>query len=94
MDGLLNKDTDIITRFVAHPDLSTIKLSEVQETADSLESASNQASPELRPYIEAQRAPLLTLADSLQNGKNNSLNFTDWKAAGIELINRCKPYVG
>ena len=93
VDGPVPDAADIITRFVANPDTSTITLPEVRETIDAIESARKSAGDELGPYIDAQLPPLKSLEDAMSGGGNTTINFEEFKAASFELITQCEPYL-
>jgi hypothetical protein len=82
-----------MTRFVASPDGSTITVAELASTIEELKAANADASSEIQPFIDAQIPPLETLREALSGGGNTSVDFSQWKASGIELINQCKPYL-
>jgi hypothetical protein len=88
--GPMQDAQNIVSRFAANPDGSTVTLDEVDKTLDSLKSAEASASSDLVPFLDAEAAPLSKLHDALSGGPNSSIELTEWKAASIELINRCK----
>lgn len=91
--GPMPDAADIVTRFVANPDLSTVTQAELDETISSLTTASSQAQEEIQPFIDAQVVPLQAMKDALTGKKNSNIDFTAFKASGIELLNNCKPYL-
>ncbi|MGG7509369.1 hypothetical protein [Plantibacter sp. YIM 135249] len=93
VDGPLSTTADIIGRFVEAPDGTTITTDELRSTIDSIQSARDRAQPEIQPFIDAQIAPLAQLLDAKTGGGNGTINFEDYKASGIELLNQCKPYL-
>lgn len=84
---------DIIARFVANPDLSTVSEEEIVAARDAIETAARSANEDLVPYLNAQVAPLDQLLDALKRGVNSTVDFDEYKASGLELINQCEPYL-
>ncbi|WP_354566808.1 hypothetical protein [Glaciihabitans sp. UYNi722] len=84
---------DIVTRFVANPDLSTVTVAELGTTISSLEEAASTADSKLIPYIEATEGPLRDFKAALEGKGAKTVQFTDFKAASFELLNDCKPYL-
>jgi hypothetical protein len=93
VSGPMPDAADIVTRFVANPDLSTVTETELDETISSLTTASSQAQEEIQPFIDAQVVPLQAMKDALTVKKNSNIDFNAFKASGIELLNNCKPYL-
>ncbi|TQJ31393.1 hypothetical protein [Microbacterium sp. SLBN-146] len=93
VDGPVTEAADIITRFVEAPDLSTVTEDELDTTVGSLDGASRNADPTIVPYIEAQSDVLNQLLNALRTGENSNLDLVDFKAASLELLNRCDPYL-
>jgi hypothetical protein len=93
VSGPMPEAADIVTRFVASPDLSTVTETELDETITSLTTASSQAQTVISPFIDAQVVPLQAMKDALAGKANSSINFDAFKASGIELLNQCKPYL-
>ncbi len=93
VDGPIARATDIVTRFVAAPDLSTITEDELSSTIESLDSAAKNADSAVKPYIDAQTDVLQQLLDAMTNSENSSIDFADYKASGLELVNQCEPYL-
>lgn len=93
VSGPMPDTADIVERFVANPDLSTVTEDELETTINSLTTASSQAQASISPFIDAQIVPLQAMADALSGKANSEINFNAFKASGIELINQCKPYL-
>lgn len=93
VDGPVSDATDIIARFVENPDLSTVTTDELESTISALDGAAKNADPGIKPYINATSQPLQAMLDALQGQENTDINFTDYKAAGLELITQCTPYL-
>ena len=95
VDGPLADATDIVTRFVDAPDLSSVTETDLTGTIESLESARKNADPAITPYIDAQVAPLQQMLDA-KHGKGSStgtVHLDDFKASALELLNQCRPYL-
>lgn len=93
VDGPIARSTDIVTRFVAAPDLSTITEDELSSTIESLDAAAKNADPAVQPYIDAQTDVLQQLLNAMANNENSNVDFADYKASGLELVNQCEPYL-
>lgn len=93
VDGPAADASDIINRFVASPDGSTITVEELRTTIAAIESARDSAGDELAPYIEAQLPPLEALESAMSGEGNRTINFEEFKASGLELITQCGPYL-
>lgn len=93
VDGPMVDAQDIIARFVANPDLSTVSEEEIVAARDAIETAARSANEDLVPYLNAQVAPLDQLLDALKRGVNSTVDFDEYKASGLELINQCEPYL-
>lgn len=93
VDGPVADAQDIVTRFAANPDLSTVTTEELELTVTSLAAASKNADPAIKPYIDATSKPLQQMLDALTGGVNSDIEFTDYKASGLELITQCTPYL-
>lgn len=93
VSGPMPAAADIVTRFVANPDLSTVTETELDDTISDLTTASAQAQDEIQPFIDAQVVPLQAMKDALTGKENSSVDFTAFKASGIELLNQCRPYL-
>jgi hypothetical protein len=88
--GPAPRSADIILRLAENPDGSTIDSDEVGEVLAELEGVAETALPELLPYLEAVIEPIATL-DAIYSGTaaNQDIDFTFFKAASTELLNRC-----
>lgn len=94
MNGPINKTVDIIGRFVDSPDISTVTSVELSEVISELETAKASAASDLQPYIEAQVTPMRELlAAKRGTATNGTVKFDEYKAAGLELITRCRSYL-
>lgn len=93
VDGPISTATDIVTRFVENPDLSTVTEAELTSTIDSLDTAAKNSDEAVRPYIDAQSDVLEQLLGAMTSGTNSSVDFADYKASGLELLNQCEPYL-
>lgn len=93
VDGPVAQAADIVTRFIADSDLSTITEDELAGTIDSLDSAAKNADESLKPYIGAQTDVLQQLLDAMTSNTNSSVDLVDYKASSLELLNQCEPYL-
>lgn len=93
VDGPLATTADIITRFVAAPDASTITTEELETNIASIETARDHAQTSIQPFTDAQLAPLKSLLEAKTGGENRTISFDDYKASGIELLTQCTPYL-
>lgn len=74
------------------PDGSTVDWSLVQKTHDELNLIAEVAAPELRDDITQQAALLGQLLVMKRTGNNMTLNLEDFRASGLRIGLRCKPY--
>lgn len=95
VDGPLSDAADLVTRAVESPDLSSaVTVEELETTIESIETARKNASDDLVPYISAQIAPLQEMVDGLKGGGGTlSLDFADFKASALELLNTCERFL-
>jgi ABC-type glycerol-3-phosphate transport system substrate-binding protein len=88
-DGPAAKAADIISRFAANPDGTTVTKVEIDSVRESLNSADETAGETLRPYIAAIIDPLDALSAAYVTGQNSGLDLGDFKAASLELVTLC-----
>lgn len=93
VDGPVAQAADIVTRFIANSDLSTITEDELAGTIDSLDSAAKNADASLKPYIDAQTDVLQQLLDAMTTNTNSSVDLVDYKASSLELLNQCESFL-
>lgn len=93
VDGPVARTADIVTRFIANSDLSTITEDELAGTIDSLDSAAKNSDDALKPYINAQTDVLQQLLDAMTTNTNSSVDLVDYKASSLELLNQCESFL-
>lgn len=89
LDGLATDVQDLISRFIAAPDLSTIDRSEIEYLVDSLGTAAQSAEDSLRPDIETVSLPLEQLLDVLDGGSDTSIGLADYQSSMTALMFSC-----
>jgi len=90
VDGPAADGVDIVNRAAA--DLMTVSDSEISTVIAGLRTASKNADVDLVPYINAQTDLLQQLLDAKATG-SASVDFSDYKAASLELLNQCERFL-
>lgn len=78
---------------VNQTNLGTEDLAKFEDLADSLRGISERSQPELQPYLDAQAAVMEAYAEDIRTGVGSSHDLQDFRAAGLELLERCRSHI-
>lgn len=88
------KVADHVLAFVDHPDGSTMKWPEVEETVKDLKTIREIAPTDFRSDIDAQIGPLEELLAVHRGEANRQIRLDGLRSAGLRIVGRCTQYAG
>lgn len=88
----LQKAADLISVFNAHPDGSKSKASSFSDAADDLRHDLSVAPEQMTQSIQAEVDVLDQLTSVLTTGTNTTIDYRDYKSAGLDLATRCAQF--
>jgi hypothetical protein len=83
---------DHVLTFVDHPDGSTMKWPEVEETVKDLKTIREIAPADFRADIDAQIGPLEELLAVHRGEANRQIRLDGLRSAGLRIVGRCTQY--
>lgn len=89
-------DNDLANRIIAaanKTDLSRADLVTYDGLADDIEDIASRAEPDLQVYLDVQAQMMRDFAEDIRSGQGSVHDMNNFKAAGLELLNRCTEYL-
>jgi hypothetical protein len=89
---VLSDAADIVIALGKHPDGSTIDRVALDRTMTTLNGIAQREPTSLQSDTRIQVGALQDIQTIFRTGANRTLDFSDFKASGIRLATRCRPY--